>query len=83
MGRSSMRGANGLAGWFMWPWRVALYFNGATMAFTDGFTMVLVATTPLFLPWPVAFFFGFGGIMLSVPMGGAPVAFYGWHAMET
>ena len=75
MGRSSMRGANGGAGWFMWPWRVALYFNGATMAFTDGFTMVLVATTPLFLPWPVAFFFGFGGLMLSVPMGGAPVAF--------
>jgi hypothetical protein len=52
------------------------------MAIAGGFTMVLVAPTPLFLQWPVAFFFMFLGQSLSVSMEGAPGASYSWHAME-
>ena len=37
---------------------------------------------PLYI-WPGRFLFVFGGRMLSVPMGGAPVALCSWHAMET
>ena len=80
---AASRGANGWAGWFTWPVCVALYFKVTTMALTGGFTMVLVATTPLSLPWPVAFFFVIGGLMVSVSMEGAPASLYGWHATRT
>ena len=61
---------------------MALCFDDTTMTIAGGFTMALMAPTPLFLPWPVAFFFMFGGQTLSVSMEGAPVASYSWHAME-
>ena len=64
-------------------WCVGLSIYATTMAITGAFTMVLVASTPLFLPWPVAFFCVFHGTILSVSMGSAPMAFYSWHAMET
>ena len=49
---------------------------------TGWFTMVLVAPTPRFLPWLVAFFFMVCGQTLSVSIEGAPAASYSWHAME-
>ena len=54
-----------------------LYFNGTTLALTGGFTLFIVAPTPLSIHRLVAFFFVFGGQTLSVSIGGASVALYG------
>ena len=46
------------------------------MALVISFTMVLVATTPLHLPWLTAYLWEFDGPTLSGSIGGAPVALY-------
>ena len=78
-----LRSPHGSSGVLRSRWCVGLSIYATTMAIMGAFTMVLVASTPLFLPWPVAFFCVFHGTILSVSMGSAPMAFYSWHAMET
>ena len=62
---------------------MALYFNGTAMALTGGFTVALVATTPLFAAWMVAYIFEFYGPTLSVSTDDAPMALCSWHVLET
>ena len=53
------------------------------MAVTGGFIVALVATTPLFAAWMVAYVFEFYGPTLSVSIDDAPMALCSWHVLET
>ena len=61
---------------------MALALAGVTVASDNGFAVVLVASCPLRPLWMAAQLLEFAGPTFSIPMGDAPVAFYGWHAVE-
>ena len=64
-------------------WCMALSIYHAAVVLVGCLTLILMARTPRLPMWTAAFFWEFAGQVLSGPVGGAPVSFYGWHYLET